>query len=173
MNETHDALRIWYKGNGYDTLFLDDGTPAYFIAAEVGIGAQRGLFVSPMCFLEGVSTAFETLARGWAYSGGTFFLYRKRFITLSGDVVSVHGASTHTRVSREYLARRNPFLVNTPVTHPTHDFALWRIDPDARTRTEERALNTLEDLENALQQTTEGLYLGLEVLTGCTYYYKM
>ena len=73
MNETHDALRIWYKGNGYDTLFLDDGTPAYFIAAEVGIGAQRGLFVSPMCFLEGVSTAFETLARGWAYSGGTFF----------------------------------------------------------------------------------------------------
>ena len=37
----------------------------------------------------------------------------------------------------------------------------------------ERALNTLEDLENALQQTTEGLYLGLEVLTGCTYYYKM
>ena len=54
----------------------------------VGIGAQ-GDFVSPMCSLEGVSTAFETLARQVGLPGGTFFLYRKRFIALSGDVVSI------------------------------------------------------------------------------------
>ena len=148
---------------------MDDHAPTYF----VGVKHRDGVLISTVVTLEDVDEAFEKLAKFYRYSSGVFYLYRRRYIGFAGEINRVQDSSCNQKIPPDYLARRQPFYVSTPIQKPKHPYELWTVDPDSCTQVSLIGYDNLEDMEQALKQSTDSFYLGLQVLTGIWWHHKM
>tara|TARA_Y100001954_G_C15586672_1_gene491057 strand:+ start:154 stop:657 length:504 start_codon:yes stop_codon:yes gene_type:complete len=163
------TIDIRYLGILPDVLFFDEQAPAYLVMTE----ESDRLLLSRVVHLDAVEKAFHELSGAFFGSGGDFYLYRRRFIGLYGDVVCVRDKSLNERILPNYLTTRNPWMVSTRNAKRTHRFIRWCVDPDARTRLASQGYGSIEELESDMKQSSDGLYLGFEVLAGTTWHIRM
>ena len=162
-------IPIRYLARRSDQLFLDEAAPAYFVAAEVA----GTVWISGVVPLDRVAEAFDDLAKAWSYSGGRFYLYRRLFIGLDGEIVRVHDVTRTRRIAPHHLSYLNPWKVNTEVIPPSHEYELWRVNPDIPTRIAHQGHDDLDGLASALTEFDTGLSLGLQVVSGTYWHIHM